>query len=90
MLQPTKCKFFKTSVVYVGHEISMKGIQTNACKVEAIKNWPILSIVIDLCSFLGFMNYYQCFIKGYVVTHLLYDQSSGNNATQKKKKIFCG
>ena len=39
--------------------------------------------------FLGFTNYYHCFIKGYAtVTHPLYDQISGDNATQKKKKIL--
>ena len=39
-LQPTKCKFVKTSVVYLGHKISKEGILTNDHKVEGIKNWP--------------------------------------------------
>ena len=34
------------------------------------------------------MNYYHHFIKGYAkVAHPLYDQISGDNATQKKKKV---
>ena len=40
-LQPTKCTFFKVYVVYLGHVISREGIQTNGCKVKAIKNWPV-------------------------------------------------
>ena len=46
-------------------------------------------MVTDLWSFLGFTNYYSHFIKGYTkVTHPLYDQISGDSATQKKKKIL--
>ena len=87
-LQPTKCKFFKTSVVYLGHKISKEGIQTDDCKVETIKNWPTPSTITELWSLLGFMNYYHCFIKGYVkVTWPFYNQISGDNATRKKEKV---
>ena len=42
----------------------------------------------ELRSFLGFTNYYRCFIKGYAkVTHPLYDQISRDNAAHKKRKI---
>ena len=35
------------------------------------------------------MNYYHCFIKGYAkVTHPLYNQISGDNATQKKMTVM--
>ena len=42
---------FKTSVVYLGHEISKEGIQTDDHRVEAIKNWSIPSMVTELQSF---------------------------------------
>ena len=46
-------------------------------------------MVTDLQSFLGFMNYYHHFIKGNAkVTYPLYDQISGDNATQMKKKVM--
>ena len=65
-LQATKCEFFKVNVVYLGHEILKEGIQTNSCKVKVIKNWPDPIMVTELRSFLGFTNYYRCFIKHYV------------------------
>ena len=45
-------------------------------------------MVSELWSFLGFTYFYHHFIKGYVkVACPLYDQISGDNTTQKKKKI---
>ena len=87
-LQPAKCVLFKPIVVYLRHKISKEGIWTDGYKVEAIKNWPIPVMVTKLQSFLGLTNYYQHFIKEYtMVSHPLYDQISGNNATLKKKNI---
>ena len=75
--------------MYLGYEISEEGIWTDVCEVAAIKNWPIPSMVTELQSFLGFINYYCPFIKEYgKVAHPLYDQISGDNATQKKKKVM--
>ena len=57
-------------------------------KVEAIKNWPVPITLIELRSFLGFANYYRCFIMGCTkVTCPLYDQFSGDNAAHQKRKI---
>ena len=45
-------------------------------------------MVMELRSFLGFMNYYLHFKKWYAkVIHHLYDQISGDNTAQKKKQI---
>ena len=75
-------------MIYLGHEISKNGIQTDGHKVKAIKNWAVPIMVTELRSFLGFTNYYRCFIKGYAKDALpLYDQISSNNATHKKWKI---
>ena len=87
-LQPAKCKFFKTSVVYLGHGFSKVDICTNCYKVKAITNWPISIMVTELWNFWMFSSYYRHFIKGYaIVVYLLYDHISSDNATHKKWKI---
>ena len=87
-MQPTKCHFFKGSVIYWGHVILKEGVQTYGCKVKDIRNWPVPIMVTKVRSSLGFTNYYRCFIKGYTkVTHHLYDQMSGDNTAPKKRKI---
>ena len=51
--------------MYLGHVISERGIQTDPKKVEAIWKGPIPTNITEVCSFLGFTNYYCRFIKKY-------------------------
>ncbi|XP_075451032.1 uncharacterized protein LOC142492246 [Ascaphus truei] len=60
-----KCRFCHTSVTYVGHIVSAKGIATNPAKVEAVVSWPCPENVTELRSFLGFCGYYRRFVEGY-------------------------
>ena len=64
-LSPAKCKFFQTSVRYLGHVVSENGVETDPEKVNALKTWPIPKNLKELRSFLGFSGYYRRFIKGY-------------------------
>lgn len=64
-LSPEKCKFFQTSVKYLGHIVSEKGVETDPEKVAALKSWPIPTNLKALHSSLGFAGYYSRFIKGY-------------------------
>ena len=36
-LKPSKCEFFKTQLVYIGHVVSKKGMLTDEKKIETIK-----------------------------------------------------
>ena len=58
-LKASKCEFFKTSVQYLGHIISDKGVQTDPEKISVMKNWPAPSNIKELQSFLGFAGYYR-------------------------------
>lgn len=64
-LSPDKCKFFQTSVKYLGHIVSEKGIETDPEKISALKTWPKLNNLKELRTFLGFCGYYRRFIKDY-------------------------
>ena len=35
-LKPNKCEFFKTKIAYLGHIVSIKGIETDPKKIEAV------------------------------------------------------
>ncbi len=59
------CKFFQTSVKYLGHIVSENGVETDPQKIEAIKTWPRPKNLKELRSFLGFSGYYRRFIKDY-------------------------
>jgi len=64
-LKPSKCEFFNTSVVYLGHVVSHDGISTDPEKTAAIKNWQPPKNVKDLRQFLGFAGYYRRFVEGF-------------------------
>ena len=52
-IKSKKCHFFDTSVLFLGHVLSSKGISTNPKKVDKLQNWPIPMSSKEVHSFLG-------------------------------------
>lgn len=46
-------KFVQSSVRYLGHVISERGVETDPEKISALKTWPIPKTLKELKSFLG-------------------------------------
>ena len=65
-LKPSKCELFQLQLAYLGHMISAQGIATDESKIEAIKNWPTPTNIMEVQSFLGFLGYYHQFIPKFV------------------------
>ena len=87
-LKPSKCKFFKSNLKYLGHIVSRDGKATDPRKIEAIKNWPKPNTVTEVRSFTGFTNYYRHFIKGYVkIARPLHELTSGENGKKKNYRV---
>ena len=61
----SKCKFHKHSIGFLGYIVSNKGIGPDLSKVESVKEWPMPTNIKDIQAFLGLVNYYQKFIKGF-------------------------
>ena len=61
-IEPKKCQFFRTSVLFLGHVLSAKGISANPDKVDKVKTWPVPKNIKEVQSFLGLASYYRCFI----------------------------
>lgn len=86
-LSPEKCKFFQTSVRYLGHIVSEKGVETDPDKILVLKSCPIPRTLKELKSFLGFAGYYRRFIKGYsAIAKPLNDLTRGYTPTSKAQK----
>src|SRR5882672_4488150 len=60
-----KCEFHVTSCKYLRYMLSPKGLTMALYKVHIIQDWPKPQKVKDVQSFLGFANFYCCFIYGY-------------------------
>jgi len=52
-LAPEKCKFFQSSVKYLGHVVSEHGVETDSEKIKALTTWPVPTNLKELRSFLG-------------------------------------
>ncbi|XP_064941101.1 uncharacterized mitochondrial protein AtMg00860-like [Musa acuminata AAA Group] len=61
-----KCYFAQIEILFLGHRISDGFIQMDKSKVQAVAEWQTLKKVLELRSFLGFVNYYRRFIAGYL------------------------
>lgn len=61
-LNVQKCKFFRSEVTYLGHNITDKGILPDSSKFEAIKNYPTPKNADEVRRFVAFCNYYRKFV----------------------------
>ncbi len=62
---PKKCNFHTDTIEYLGFILTPTGLHMDLVKVTVIQNWLELWNVCDVQSFLGFMNFYHCFIADY-------------------------
>ncbi|MBW0470787.1 hypothetical protein O181_010502 [Austropuccinia psidii MF-1] len=61
----SKCVFHASNVEYLGYFVPKDGLKMDYSKDEQILNWPQPKNIKALQSFLGFSNFYCCFIKNY-------------------------
>lgn len=60
-----KCEFHVTTVSFLGYIIEQGNLRADPAKVKAVIKWPTPSNCKQLQSFLGFANFYLCFIRDY-------------------------
>ncbi|KAL0345664.1 UNVERIFIED_CONTAM: Retrovirus-related Pol polyprotein from transposon [Sesamum radiatum] len=61
----SKCSFAQETINFLGHIVERGRIRMDPKKVQTIEEWQPPSDVHDLRSFLGLVNYYRRFVKGY-------------------------
>ncbi|MBW0568321.1 hypothetical protein O181_108036 [Austropuccinia psidii MF-1] len=61
----SKCLFHASSVEYLGYSVLRDGGKIDSSKAQKTLNWPQPKNIKSLQSFLGFSNFYCCFIKNY-------------------------
>ena len=64
-LRLSKCQFAVPEVEYLGMIIQPNKIAMDPVKLDGITAWPTPTKLKEVCSFLGFANYYQRFIPEY-------------------------
>jgi hypothetical protein len=64
-LKPDKCEFEKESIEYLGLIISHNHVAMDSAKVVGVLEWPVPANLKEVQSFVGFLNFYHHFIKGF-------------------------
>ncbi|KAK3565620.1 hypothetical protein QTP86_012943 [Hemibagrus guttatus] len=60
-----KCAFHQSSVHFLGYILDRSGVRMDERKVAAVRDWPPPTTIKELQRFLGFVNFYRRFIRGY-------------------------
>jgi hypothetical protein len=61
----SKCEFWISEVLFLGHIINCDGLAVDPKKVAAILDWKAPKDVRRIKSFIGMVDYYQRFIEGF-------------------------
>lgn len=64
-INPEKCKFFQTEVIFLGHKCTSAGILPDDSKLKAVKNFPTPKNKDEVKRFVAFANYYRKFIQDF-------------------------
>jgi len=64
-VSPEKCVWKADEVEFLGYVIGRNRIQMSKDKMEAVLSWPQPTSLMETQSFLGFANFYRCFIQNY-------------------------
>ena len=59
---PKKCAFGLSSVPYLGHIVSDKGLSPDPAKIKIINDWPVPTNLAQLRSFIGIVQYCRRFV----------------------------
>ncbi|RAL65934.1 hypothetical protein DID88_005595 [Monilinia fructigena] len=83
LCKPSKCEFHVTETEFLGFTVSSQGLKMSKDKVKAVLEWKQPNTIKELQSFLGFVNFYRRFIRGYsgIATSL-------TNLTKKNQGSF--
>ena len=74
-----KCSWFKDTVKFLGHEVSMNGVRKHPSYIDKIKKFPKPETVKSLQEFMGLVNWQRKFVpQCAIIGKSLYAKTGGN------------
>ena len=83
-LKPSKCNFFCTEINYLGHKVSVKGLQPGTKEWRGITEIALPMAYTEVRKFVGATRFFHWFMKNYVrIAKPLNDLLQGENSKLK-------
>jgi len=80
-LCPEKCKFHRKWIEYLRLVISENKVEMDPVKVARVRDWPTPENRTDVQAFIGFVNFYHCFIRDFsTIARPLFDLTRSDKA----------
>jgi hypothetical protein len=73
-------------VQYLGHIVDENGVHVDLAKIQFIRDWPALTTLTELRSFLGLVNFYRRFVLGF--SHIAWALSQVTKGSGRDKFIW--
>jgi len=87
-----KCEFHQRQIEYLRLVILENKVAIDPVKVAGVHDWPTLKNRTDVQAFIGFVNFYRCFIQDFsAIARPLFDLTRSNknwNWNTKEQKAF--
>lgn len=84
-----KCEFGKNEINFLGHRVTSDGLKPLPEKVEAIKRFPLPTMVKQLKSFLAMLNFYRKFLPKAMTTQAkLLEMIPGNKKNDRSPLVW--
>jgi len=80
-LHPEKCEFHRKEIEYLRLVILENKVAMDPVKVTRVHDWPTLENQTDVQAFIGFINFYCCFIRDFsTIAKPLFDLTCSDQA----------
>ena len=87
-LKPSRCKFFKEKIEYLGHSVSLKDMWPSRDNLKAITKYPKPTTYTVIKGFIGLIGHYRRFIKDFAkIADPLHEYARGDTAKKKKEQV---
>ena len=87
-LKQSKCSLFKERINYLAHEVSKQGVQPSDTNLKAIAEYALPQTYTKIRAFLGLIDYYRQFIKGFAwIAQPLNKHLGGEGASIKSEWV---